>query len=174
MAKILLFLLSTFFVFSIVSGQQTNYENCLTKLNKMKNILNNLKLETTKHGKNVKIGNLETFYHMCIDTTNCVESMEIPELLKSILRFGTMFMRSACEDLGLKVGPFSKCMEKTKFDVTTLKNTTIGEDKPKCWLTPDEFSELQRVVQEQCGDEAWEDMLKNEDKVKVMTCENQP
>lgn len=144
-------------------------ENCLSKLSKMKNILHNLKLEKKKHG-NVTISNMELFYEMCIDTTNCIDTIVLPDFLKGLLGMGTMFLKSACDEYGFNVGPFSKCIEKTKFDLTTLKNTTTGEDKPKCELSIDEFSELQKFVQEKCGDEVVRDMIRNEERVKSLLC----
>lgn len=151
-----------------ISSQKTP-EHCLSKVSKMKNVLENLKLEQKKFG-NVTIANMELFYEMCIDTTNCMETIILPDFLKGLLGIGTMFLKSACDEYGFNVGPFSKCMEKTKFDLTTLKNTTIGQDKPKCELTNDEFSELQKFIQKECGDEVIRDMIRNEDRVKVLLC----
>uniref|UniRef100_A0A8R1E5V7 Uncharacterized protein n=1 Tax=Caenorhabditis japonica TaxID=281687 RepID=A0A8R1E5V7_CAEJA len=74
----------------------------------MKNVLNELKLEQKKLG-NVTIANMEIFYEMCIDTTNCIDSIYLPDFFRGLLNFGTLFLRSACEDYGFKVGPFSKC-----------------------------------------------------------------
>ncbi|CAO4360764.1 unnamed protein product [Caenorhabditis nigoni] len=146
-----------------------NPQDCLTKLSKMKNVLHNLKLEQKKFG-NVTIANMELFYEMCTDTTSCIETIIMPDFLKGLLGIGTMFLRSACDEYGLNVGPFSKCIEKTKFELTTLKNTTTADQKPKCELSNDEFSELQKFVQTECGDEAVSDLLKNEVRVKDLTC----
>uniref|UniRef100_A0A1I7UL08 DUF19 domain-containing protein n=1 Tax=Caenorhabditis tropicalis TaxID=1561998 RepID=A0A1I7UL08_9PELO len=135
----------------------------------MKNILHNLKLEQKKFG-NVTIANMELFYEMCIDTTNCMETIILPDFLKSLVGIGTMFLKSACDEYGFNVGPFSKCIEKTKFDLTTLRNTTIGQEKPKCELSDGEFSELQKIIQEKCGDESVKDLVKNEDRVRLLSC----
>ncbi|EFP12075.1 hypothetical protein CRE_30084 [Caenorhabditis remanei] len=145
-------------------------EQCLTKVNKMKNILHEIKLEQ-KRFRNVTIANMELFYEMCIDVTNCIDTIVMPDFLRGLLGIGTMFLKSACDEYGFNVGPFSKCMEKTKFDLTTLKNTTTDQQpRPKCELSNDEFSELQKFVQKECGDEVLKDMMRNEERVKSMLC----
>ncbi|CAI2305858.1 unnamed protein product [Caenorhabditis sp. 36 PRJEB53466] len=135
----------------------------------MKNVLENLKLEQKKFG-NITIANMEVFYEMCIDTTNCMDTIELPGLLKGLMSLGTVFLRSACDEYGFKVGKFSRCIEKTRFDVMTLKNVTIGQEKRKCELTNEEFSELETVVSNACGDEAVENMRANEERVRVLLC----
>ncbi|ULU10365.1 hypothetical protein L3Y34_014571 [Caenorhabditis briggsae] len=85
---------------------------------------------------------------------SCIETIVMPDFLKGLLGIGTMFLKSACDEYGFNVGPFNKCIEKTKFELTTLKNITTADQKPKCELSNGEFSELQKFVQTECGDEA--------------------
>ena len=46
---------------------------------------------------------------------NCIDTIVMPDFLRGLLGIGTMFLKSACDEYGFNVGPFSKCMEKVGF-----------------------------------------------------------
>ncbi|CAP24913.1 Protein CBG04153 [Caenorhabditis briggsae] len=82
----------------------------------------------------------------------------MPDFLKGLLGIGTMFLKSACDEYGFNVGPFNKCIEKTNFELTTIKNTTTADQK--CKLLGDEYSKLSDFVETECGNEAVDNMWK--------------
>ncbi|PIC50009.1 hypothetical protein B9Z55_001079 [Caenorhabditis nigoni] len=142
---------------------------CANITEKMKNVVDNLKLEEEKFG-NVTTDSMELCHETNAEVERCRKTTtDMPFLLKILAGIANSFQKSKCEKYGFSVGPFSKCIEKTKFELTIIKNTTTADQK--CNLSGEEFHDkLSDFVKAECGNEAVNNMWSYSDKARDLIC----